>query len=235
MLDAAVKRPTPGPLAALGHELRNPINALRINLEVLRQELESGEDAAAVLRRMDRQLSFLSDLVEDMMRRGAEPAPATVKVQLGPIIASAVETCLHLFEGKQQEIQFRAGAPDPLVEGDSLHIEQILINLLSNASRYTPAGGSVRVRAGLAASGEVSVDVEDTGIGLDSEELDRLFERGFRSSRTGAMASKGTGLGLPLSRRLAARSGGRITASSPGPGLGACFSLILPGSLDGDS
>jgi signal transduction histidine kinase len=224
-----VKRSTSGPLAALGHELRNPINALRINLEVLRQELEGGEEASNVLHRMDRQLAFLSSLVEDIVRSGAVAAAPAGRVRLGAIIASAVETCRHLIEGKVQEIHFPTGTPGPWVAADPLHIEQILINLLANASRYTPAGGSIRIRAGLATGGEVSIEVEDTGIGLEPEELDRLFEPGFRSSRTGAAASKGTGLGLPLSRRLAAKSGGRITASSSGPGLGSRFTLTLPG------
>jgi signal transduction histidine kinase len=113
------------------------------------------------------------------------------------------------------------------VNGDPVRLEQVLANLLLNASRYTPAGGRIAVRACLEA-GEVAIIVEDDGQGMSPELVERLFEPFVQGQPCGSSPDGGLGLGLSLVRGILALHGGRVEARSEGPGRGSTFLMWLP-------
>jgi CheY-like chemotaxis protein len=115
----------------------------------------------------------------------------------------------------------------PAVRADSDRIQQVMANLLSNARKYSPAGGSVHVAACLA-DGQVILSVSDEGLGLPSDAIPRLFEKFYRVDNSDRRSIAGTGLGLAISRKIVEAHGGRIWAESKGLGQGSCFLFSLP-------
>ena len=117
------------------------------------------------------------------------------------------------------------------MRGDELRIRQIMVNLISNAVKFTQSGGSIRVRAETKEPGWVDICVSDTGVGLVSQDLGRVFEPFEQVGNTRSTKREGTGLGLSLTKRLVELHGGRIWAESDGPGKGSRFHVVLPTAL----
>jgi CheY-like chemotaxis protein len=113
------------------------------------------------------------------------------------------------------------------VAGDEVRLVQVFNNLLVNAIKFTPAGGSIRLKAAVVAS-DVQVDVEDTGSGLSPAELERIFELFYQAPQSSDRARGGLGLGLPIVRSLVSMHGGTVQAASAGPGQGSCLTVRLP-------
>jgi signal transduction histidine kinase len=114
----------------------------------------------------------------------------------------------------------------PTVRGDETRLSQVLDNLISNAIKYTPLGGSAEVRISTV-GGMVEIAVEDSGIGIPAEEQSRLFERFFRSSLSSSLQIQGTGLGLAITREMVVAHGGMLEVHSV-EGEGSCFTVRLP-------
>jgi signal transduction histidine kinase len=112
------------------------------------------------------------------------------------------------------------------IEADRLRVKQILVNLLSNAVKFTPGGGQIRIKATLGGQGIV-VSVADTGIGIAKEEHASVFETFYQAGNTTKGVREGTGLGLPITKRLVEEHGGTITLESE-PGKGSCFTFTIP-------
>ncbi|GAI07917.1 unnamed protein product, partial [marine sediment metagenome] len=113
------------------------------------------------------------------------------------------------------------------VEADSQRVEQVLLNLLSNAERYTPEGGSIRISARVLAGGKVRVSICDSGPGLSDEDLAHIFDRFYRADKSRTRESGGAGLGLAIAKALVEAHGGKIWAENAPEG-GACFHFTLP-------
>lgn len=220
-------------LAMLGHELRNPLSALRTALELLRLQpapASAGAGAERVLEIMDRQLHHLTRLVDDlldvshMMRGHIELRRAPV--DLAAIVAGTVESVARP-SGSEHVVSVTV-PPDPvLVDGDAVRLEQVVTNLLSNALRYTPGGGHVAVA--VAREGDRAIlRVRDDGIGIPPEMLGRIFDLFTQASRRTDRPSEGLGLGLTLVRRAVEMHGGAVRAASEGPGRGSEFTVELP-------
>jgi signal transduction histidine kinase/CheY-like chemotaxis protein len=215
-------------LAVLGHELRNPLAALTNSVAVLREVPLSSDQVANVYTGMARQIHQLNSLVDDLldMTRVAQ-GKVVLKRQLLPIkevLDDAITSVRGLMEQKEQSLDIQGVPPDLEVEADRVRLEQVLINLLTNAVRYTPNGGTVTV--GARTSGEmIEISVTDTGIGIDSEQLERIFEP---FAQLGAEGTGGLGIGLSLVRQLMQLHGGSVVANSPGAGLGATVQVTLP-------
>jgi signal transduction histidine kinase len=221
-------------LAVLAHELRNPLAPLRTGLDLLlHNQPESPPPVVTrALAAMDRQLVHLVRLIDDLLdvsriSRGLLDLRRE-QVELGATLQSTVDSARPRFENRKQVVTVRAQSP-VFAYADTTRVAQILNNLLHNASKFTPEGGSIRVE--LQRRGDTAeFSVADSGLGIPTDQLERVFDMFTRIDRPGARAESGLGIGLALSRQLAALHGGQLWASSPGDGLGATFTLQIPAS-----
>jgi two-component system, sensor histidine kinase len=151
------------------------------------------------------------------------------RIDLHGVLKCAVEAVKPLMDAKQHQFELLLPLTAVHLQADETKLTQIVTNLLTNAVKYTPSGGRIRVSAqGDGERGEVQVLVRDTGIGIPSAQIHRIFDMFARVEDGHAERCPGLGLGLALSRELATLHGGSITAHSDGPGLGSEFVLTLP-------
>jgi PAS domain S-box-containing protein len=213
-------------IATLAHELRNPLAPIRNSLHLLRLSGNADPATAPIHEMMDRQVGHLVRLTDDLFEmsritRGVLELRRE-RVQLAAVARNAVETAEPLIRAGGHRLAIEL-PPEPLwVQGDPVRLAQILSNLLNNAARYTDKGGAIWLTARREAHAAV-VSVRDSGSGIASGDLERVFEMFSRGER-----SSGLGIGLALARRLAGMHGGTITAASEGAGKGAEFTLRLP-------
>ncbi|MCU0759603.1 MAG: ATP-binding protein [Steroidobacteraceae bacterium] len=221
-------------IATLAHELRNPLAPIRYASYVFRPNTPAPLLADA-RRMIDRQLAHMSRLLDDLLdvsrvTRGALELRRSV-LDLRPLVESAVEAAQPLAEAAGHGIDVHLPAAPLTVDGDSTRLVQVIGNLLSNAVRFTPAGGRITVRAGLERGSdgteEVVVRVRDDGIGIPPELLPRIFDPFVQGERSSGPTG-GLGIGLSLARQLAALHGGSLSATSGGRGHGSEFVLRLP-------
>jgi signal transduction histidine kinase/CheY-like chemotaxis protein len=222
-------------LANMSHEIRTPMTSILGYAEMLREELRPHdsdgklrEDVEVIVRNGHHLLSVINDVL-DLSKIEAghleiERVPTEPLVVLGDIVESLRPRALVL--GVDLVTEIGAGVPE-LVIGDPLRLRQILVNLSSNALKFTPHG-RVTVRASAIEGGAgIRFDVEDTGIGMTAEQLVRVFEPFEQADSSVTRIYGGTGLGLPISRRLAKMLGGSLTARSE-VGQGTCMTLVVP-------
>ena len=211
----------------VAHELRSPVTNLRCTLESIQDGLAVA-DRAAIDALHDETL-FLQRLIadlEDLSRADAgQLAMRHERVDLGETIRRAAAATVMPSHGVDLRVDVAAGVA--AVSGDPDRLEQIFRNLLSNAARHTPAGGSIIVTA-QAVRTDVEVTVSDTGAGIDPTHLPHVFDRFYRADESRARATGGAGLGLAIVRQLVAAHGGTVTADSAGVGKGATFVVTLP-------
>lgn len=213
--------------ADIAHELRNPLAVQRANLEAIQDGIypPTPESLEPILE----QNRLLTRLVDDLrtlaLADAGELNLERRSLNLLPIARRAAEQFASQAAGRDVEIQFSG---DPIYATvDQERFEQILGNLLSNALRHTPAGGRILVQVKHGQPGSAVVQVRDSGPGIPSDALPRVFERFYRADRSRSRAEGGTGLGLAIARRLAQAHGGELTASNHPEG-GAVFTLTLP-------
>ena len=218
----------------MSHDMRTPLNAILGSSELARQHLDEPQRAAGYLDRIDSSGRYLLGLINDILEM-ARMEHGQVQLESRPFdLRKCVDDCLAAFriqagrEGKALRENFAAG-PETVV-GDERRIQQILNNLLSNAFKFTPAGGEITLSVRQTESGEYGryeFTVADTGIGMSPEFLRRIFEPYAREMRFGDRAASGTGLGMSITRSLAALMGGEIQVESE-PGKGSRFTVVLP-------
>ncbi len=212
----------------LSHELRNPLAPIMTAVQLMK--LRGDVPAPREREIIERQTAHVMRLIEDLLdvSRIAQGKVELRKrpLDLAAVVAQAVETTAPLFDQKQQHLSVDVPDRRLTVDGDEARLGQIVANLLSNASRYTPPGGHVGVTA-RAVDGEIRLSVRDDGVGISPELLARIFEPFVQERRPDAPQS-GLGLGLALVRSLTALHGGQVQAYSEGPGRGSEFVLRLP-------
>jgi CheY-like chemotaxis protein/two-component sensor histidine kinase len=152
------------------------------------------------------------------------------RVDLGTAIAQAVEIASPLFEQRSHHVSIAVPRGLVYVDGDEFRLAQVFQNLLTNAAKYTPSGGSITVRMTLADEHAV-VDIEDNGVGIAADMLAQIFEPFMQGSQKLDRSEGGLGIGLTLVRSLAELHGGCVDAHSAGPGQGSRFTVRLPLSL----
>jgi PAS domain S-box-containing protein len=218
-------------LATLAHELRNPLAPIRNGLELLRLANTKPEMQARVQAMMERQVGHMVHLIDDLLDIARVSSGKVVlqvaRLDVQAVVASAVETTLPLIEASRHALDV-ALPPEPLpVEGDAVRLSQVLGNLLSNAAKYTPQGGRIRVTA-RREDGQVVIAVEDSGIGIAAEALPQVFDMFTQVSRSIDRSKGGLGIGLALVRHLVGLHGGSVDAASAGLDLGSTFTVRLP-------
>lgn len=219
-------------LAAVAHELRNPLAPLRAALDVTLRSPFSDPRVGEALSIMDRQLDHLSVLVDDLVdvsqAGNGKLALARQSLDLSDVLEESIAATRQAFIEHNHVLELDIAPPaDHTVDGDFSRLVQVFTNLLSNSAKYTPAGGTIRVD--LQRSGAVEVvTVTDNGVGIAPEGLHRLFEPFERLDKDGAGHPAGMGIGMTVANQLVKLHGGRIDAGSDGPGQGSTFQVSLP-------
>ena len=222
----------------LSHELRTPLTTVRLLTESLAMEIDGMEVPPRVrdsITKIDVETSHLVQMVNELLDLAkieqGEAALRLEEVDLGAVVESTLDR-LRMY-AERQRVALRSEVPahssERTVRGDPERLGQVLVNLLHNAVKFSPADSDVVVRV-KAGDGEVLLEVEDHGDGIPRRELKRVFERFYKVDRArtgGAPGGGGTGLGLSIARHIVERHGGRIWAEST-EGKGAQFTVALP-------
>lgn len=223
-------------LANMSHEIRTPLNGIIASSELLHQRNDLSPAAAAHVRLITESGELLlKQLTEILDFSKIEAGQLTLEnhcFELAPLVAD----CAALVEAKAQQggVQLEYSVAPELsrqFEGDGFRLRQVLLNLMSNAVKFTPAGGRVWVAVSSAASEgkpeALRFEISDTGIGMDAEVRSRLFERFSQADSSTTRRYGGTGLGLAISARIVTLMGGKIEVESE-PGKGSAFYFTLP-------
>ncbi|MGI8854459.1 MAG: GAF domain-containing sensor histidine kinase [Thermomicrobiales bacterium] len=218
-------------LASLSHELRTPLNAILGFGELIEDGvIAEGDELRDVARDIVISGRLLLDQVNgllDMARAASgHMTIAQERVEAPAIVARCERIIAPLVAAKQQKLRLALPPDLPPLRADAARLQQVILNLLTNAHKFTPEGGTITVSA-TATETAVAITVRDTGIGIAPEHAAVIFEP-FRRVETGyARAQSGTGLGLALSRRLVELMSGTLTLESA-PGTGSTFTVMLP-------
>jgi signal transduction histidine kinase len=222
-------------VALVSHELRTPLTSILGYLEMVIDEDRDplSSDQRDFLTTVERNVVRLSRLVEDLLFVARLDAGrmevARRRLDLSGVLEEAAYSAKPAADAKDVQLDVELGTL-PAVEGDRARLAQLVDNLVSNAVKFTPAGGRVAIRAANG-SGRVRVEVSDTGIGIPADELPRLFTRFFRASTARTTETPGTGLGLAISQSIAEAHGSRIEVESE-TGSGTTFAFELPVAVE---
>jgi len=213
------------------HELRTPLAVLRSGLEVALARDRTPEENLAALENAHREVVSLCKIAEELLmlaRLNGEVSIDRKPVDLCEIASEVVGAVEPLATAKDIDLRWEPGSARTIVEGSATHLRRLVINLVDNALKFTPPGGTVAVE--VASIGDHAIlHVTDTGPGIEPSELSRVFDRFFRGAHANG---DGSGLGLSLCREIARLHGGEITASNRATG-GCDFMVILPLSQSG--
>jgi signal transduction histidine kinase len=216
----------------LAHEMRTPIASLEATVEAVVDgvlPLDAVTRATLVdqtgrLRHLVADMSAVSRAEERQLDLHAEP------VKLGRLATDAVNAAQARYVAAGVQLDVRVADGAPVVRVDPHRVTEAVANLLDNALRHTPSGGSVHVVVSTDPRGAV-LEVADTGTGFDPADAERLFERFYRADTSRTRSSAGSGIGLTIARAIVQAHGGTLTAASDGPQAGATFRIHLPAHL----
>ena len=218
-------------LAMLAHELRNPLAPISAAASILRLPTLNESQVKQTSEIIQRQVKHMAGLLDDLLdvsrvTRGAITLEKT-GLDFHRIVADAVEQVNPLIQLRRHHLTVRV-PPDPaLVFGDRKRLVQVVTNILGNAAKYTPEGGNILLKTEVGPD-SVLLIVEDDGVGMTTELLDRAFELFTQAERTSDRSSGGLGLGLSLVKSLVDLHGGKVTCSSAGKRMGSRFTVALP-------
>jgi signal transduction histidine kinase/ActR/RegA family two-component response regulator len=222
-------------LAAVSHELRTPLNAISGWTQVLATSTPSeqtlGKAVASILRNIEAQKRVIDDLLDVSRIIAGKLQMATTAVDLRTVIESAVEVIVPAARAKSVRLEVTLPTAACYAQVDFDRIRQVLWNVLSNAVKFTPAGGRIGVTV-TENAGSYSVAVTDTGIGISPAFLPHVFERFRQADGSTTREYSGLGLGLAIVKELTELHGGTVSAASAGQGQGATFTITLPRLAD---
>jgi len=218
-------------LAILAHELRNPLAPIRNAAHLLALRPEADPELRGLYDLIGRQAGHMARMVDDLLEvsrlEQGKIHLRRERLDLGAVVAQAVAACREPIQERHQRLELELPGEILEVDADPVRMEQILANLVHNASRHTPPGGNLRVTA-TREGGDAVLRVRDTGAGMTAEVLAHAFDLFYQGDADLGRASGGLGVGLSLVQGLAGLHGGRIAAASAGPGQGSVFTLTLP-------
>ncbi len=216
-------------LAMLSHELRNPLAAISNSIALLEHPAVPAQTAERARLIIKRQSRHLARIVDDLLDLGRLMNGKVSLMRHRLDLAEAVRDCVQSLQttGRVDQHRIDIHAMPSWIEADPTRIEQIVSNLIGNALKYTPAGGSIMVDVVNAGNAAV-LTVSDNGVGMPPELVQRVFDVFVQGSGTLDRAQGGLGIGLALVRQLVRLHGGEVSAASPGPGQGSTFVVRLP-------
>lgn len=218
-------------LAMLAHELRNPLAPIRNAVALLARPDFNPEMRPRILGLIDRQVQHLVRLIDQLLDV-SRVTQGRIELQKQPtavagIVEEAVETHRSLIDARHQQLRVHLAAEPLWVDGDPVRLVQVVGNLVHNAAKYTPEGGTIAVAA--RPDGDaVRIEVQDNGVGIAAEALPQIFELFVQGDRSLARSQGGLGLGLTVVRGMVQLHGGTVQAYSAGPGQGSTFVVALP-------
>jgi len=218
-------------LAVLVHELRNPLTALAAATHTLEKTESRGDAASLAIAVVRRQVDHMSRLLDDLMN-AARITHGLVQLRIEAVsmqdaVREAVETTRHQVEARQHRLSLHLPEEGIYVRGDAVRLQQIIVNLLTNAVKYTPMGGTIDLRVTRTLTDAVLV-VRDDGMGISPEMLPKIFDMYSRATLPGQGQDDGLGIGLALVKGLVELHQGTVEARSPGEGCGSEFIVTLP-------
>jgi signal transduction histidine kinase len=219
-------------LAMLAHELRNPLAPIRTAAELLeRIDSDPSPVQSNARRTIVRQTEHMSRLVDDLLDvsrvNQGKLALKRASVSVRSFIEAAVEVARPRMDGDGHTLSIDLPDETLMVEGDAVRLCQIFGNLLHNAAKFTPSGGTIQLRAAKV-DGTVRISVVDNGIGIQANDVDSIFDLFSQGDFRSGKMREGLGIGLSLVRSLVELHGGMVTVASPGAGLGSAFEVRLP-------
>jgi len=224
-------------LAAMSHELRTPLNAICGFSEILQRELfgklgnDKYRDYVGHVNSSAQHLLSLVNNVLDLSRIEAGEMPVVAgRFDLAAVIRDCVHMVGYRHDRTAEDVSLDIEPAQIVIESDARAVRQVLLNLLANADKYTPAGGAISLRARQAADGEVIVTLSDTGIGIPVEDIETVLEPFAQSRQRVELAHEGTGLGLSLSSKLMQLMGGSLKIDSTEK-RGTTITLTFPPTL----
>ncbi|MCU0760623.1 MAG: PAS domain-containing protein [Steroidobacteraceae bacterium] len=220
-------------LAMLAHELRNPLASVRHASALLQRWIPPDSGARGTVELLERQSRQLARLVDDLLDVSRIAAGRITllreRLELGGVLDQALETIAPAAQARGQQLRPARPWPPVRLDGDRVRLVQCLVNLLHNATSYTPPGGTIQLEAQAGpGAGIVEVVVRDDGAGIEPALLPHVFELFVQGERSLDRQQGGLGIGLFVTRRLVEMHGGTIAVASDGPGRGARFTLRLP-------
>jgi PAS domain S-box-containing protein len=218
-------------LAMLAHELRNPIAPIRQAAEILRLTCPRDADVQRAREVIDRQVTQLARLVDDLLDV-SRITRGQIRIELEPVdlvsvIARGLETAAPLLEARHHQLITEFPRAPLTVRADAARFSQVISNLLNNAAKFTPEGGRIWLTA-REQEGQAQVVVRDTGIGIASEMIPRIFDLFAQADSTLGRSQGGLGIGLTLVRHLVEKHDGTVQVHSEGLGRGSEFTVSLP-------
>ncbi len=217
-------------LATLAHELRNPLAPICLSLDLLnmtQDEAVVGEAKAAMVRQVTHMVRLIDDLLDVSRIKQGKVVLQTSRVELRDIVSAAAEDCAAFVQGAGHRLTIELPAEPVYVDGDTIRLTQVLVNLLRNAGKFTPEHGAISLSLVLEER-VAAVRVKDNGVGISPDCLEQIFEPFSQVDGTVGRSQGGLGVGLMLCQQLVALHGGELTAQSDGLGKGSEFTVRLP-------
>jgi len=217
-------------ISTLAHELRNPLQSLTNAAQLIRRitKSEDGEFAVAIIdRQIDSMRRMIDDLLEITRVNVGKVQLNFEKISVNSVLESAIETCRPLFENRARKLHVILGDVPTYVNADSSRLQQVFVNLIENAAKYTEADGEIWIKL-VSDGSDALATFEDNGIGISAELLPRIFELFTQADYSGAENGGGLGIGLSVVRDIVRMHGGSIQVRSNGVGKGSEFIVRLP-------
>jgi signal transduction histidine kinase len=211
--------------AGVAHEMKNPLNAMTIHLELLKQKLASGRPAAEHVEIIEQEIRRLDQRIQGFLKFVRPEEVTFGPVALAPLIASVMHAVAP--EAQRAGVTIERGCTDAAlhVEGDAAQLRDVFLNLAQNAIQAMPRGGRLTISCAATANRRVHVRVEDTGVGIAPENLTKIFELYYTTKE------RGTGVGLSMVYRTIQVHNGEIDVEST-VGVGTTFVIVLPAAAD---
>jgi signal transduction histidine kinase len=222
-------------MMVLAHELRSPIASIGYAVKLLSRQPSENPEAQSMLALIARQARQMKSLVDDLLgisRSLADPLCLQREtLDIRRVLLNSLETVEPLVQRRAHHVVLGFPESPVLLRGDPARLEQVFVNVLANAAKYTPPHGEIRLNV-QCEPGRVVIRIRDSGIGIAPHFLPQLFAP-FRQQDPAAAASQsGLGIGLALARTLVELHGGSITAASAGVGRGSEFTIVLPAGIE---